>query len=258
MAEAFSNFLKSYFGNRVNEVMHVSELGFELQFGKIEDAYKSACDKCKACSASQYGQDLPFWTGNNPQKDLMIIAQDAGKGPEMGRANTVFSLHLAALSTDRYFAASPQHKKYYNWFQSITGYENPLEHFYATDIVKCAYSTDRKPLKLAHIPCSNSIEHELEFVRPKVIVLMGNAARVSFFANVPHEPELVNEWSQRINKKSMLRAFEYRLNNIPVFAVPHWMGNLHVASEFKAETLTFQNQINLLINQTFKTRQNEK
>lgn len=98
---AFIDYLTKYFGIKVLNVLDETDNGVNLNSSKIE-AYNlnstKTIDKCINCIATKFRQDLPFWINNYSDKKIMIIAQDAGKGEEDKKINTVFDMHSFHLN----------------------------------------------------------------------------------------------------------------------------------------------------------------
>jgi uracil-DNA glycosylase len=242
---AFINFLSKYFGSKVLHVIEETDDSVGLNSSKIE-AYNLAnpktIDKCTDCIATKYRQDLPFWINNFSDKKLMIIAQDAGKGEEDQKINTVFDMHSFHLNEDIYINKHRTHHKYVDLFRKISGKTNFLEDIYFTDIIKCAFSSD-KGIKSHSCLCSKDIFREIEFVKPKSIILMGTQAK-NIFTELMHqnkiEMEVIQESSIQINSKQSIRFFHMKTDRFDVFFMPHFAGNLHISDTFKSAFLNFK------------------
>ena len=241
----FQELLIKRFGKRVEHVTLQTANGLVFQPEQIFLAQEPNKDKCSACPAHVYRQDLPFWLGSHRNKKLMVIAQDAGKGEEDYGFNTVFSIHAAHLNKEEYFKASSKHHLYYAFFQEIIGSSDFLQHIYFTDIVKCAYSTGPMgSFELAS--CKQDIEVELKEVNPTALLLMGKPAQHAFtalFMNQGNKYHEVKTLSCQINKRGSIAFTHLKLNDKDVFLAPHLIGNLHIGMDFKTEFLAFKQEV---------------
>lgn len=129
-----------------------------------------------------------------------------------------------------------------NLFKKITGKKNFLEDIYFTDIVKCAFSSD-KSIKSNSCLCSKDIFHEIELVNPKTIVLMGAKAQ-SVFTNLMSQnsidSKLIESTSTLINIRQSINFYHIKTDRFNVFFMPHFARNLHVSNEYKDGFNDFQ------------------
>lgn len=231
------NAFSKIYGNRVHRfITHDLKLNtneIEAQGSQVEDIPISQySDKCNACPASDCRQDLPFWRGGI-QKQIMIVAQDAGKGLEIGRLAPVFEMH----KWDKHLTRNT--KKYHEIFTKIIGADF-MDKIYVTDIVKCAYST-HSGITLQNLPpCTkDGFLAELTVVKPKLLITLGSPAHAiaqAILRQNNRELETVIVKTVQINKKSHIKL---QLDQVLgsneclkyVLRLPH-VGNLHVGSEF--------------------------
>lgn len=252
---AFINFLSKYFGSKVLHVIEETDDSVGLNSSKIE-AYNLAnpktIDKCTDCIATKYRQDLPFWINNFSNKKIMIIAQDAGKGAEDQKINTVFDMHSFHLNEEQYINKHRTHHKYVDLFKKISGKTDFLEDLYFTDIIKCAFSSD-KAIKSNSCLCSKDIFREIDFVKPKSIILMGTQAK-SVFTELMNqnkrEMKLIQETSTQINSRQSIKFFHMKTDCFDVFFMPHFAGNLHISDKFKNDFLKFKDNCCSYINKS--------
>lgn len=252
---AFINYLTKYFGNKVLNVLEEKEEGVSINSSKIE-AYNLAnpktIDKCADCIATKYRQDLPFWINNFSDKKLMVIAQDAGKGEDDKKINTVFDMHSFHLNEEKYINKHRTHHKYVDLFRKIAGKQNFLEDIYFTDIVKCAFSSD-KSIKSNSCLCRNDIFQEINLVNPKTIVLMGIQSKnvfINLMSQNKIEMKLIEATSTQINSAQSIKFSQMKTESFNVFFMPHFAGNLHVSNEFKHSFIHFKNQCCKSINKS--------
>lgn len=254
----FIEYLTKYFGNKVLTILEETDKGISINAKKIE-SYNIAnnattIDKCRDCIATKYRQDLPFWIDNHRDKKIMIIAQDAGKGEEDKRINTVFDMHSFKLNEKNYINKHRTHYKYVALFRKITGKINFLEDIYFTDIVKCAFSSN-KSIKSDFCSCSKNIFREIELVNPKTIILMGTQAK-NVFINLMNQNKidmkLIKESSSAINNKQSIKFQHMKTTNQNIFFIPHFAGNLHVSNHYKKDFLIFMDQCCMYINYYLK------
>lgn len=253
--KAFINYLTKYFGNKVLNVLKETNKSVSINSSKIEKynlAGANTIDKCSDCIATKYRQDLPFWINNFSDKKIMIIAQDAGKGEEDKKINTVFDMHSFHLNEQQYINKHRTHTKYIDLFRRISGKTNFLEDIYFTDIIKCAFSSD-KSIKSNSCICSKDIFIEIELVKPKSIILMGTQAK-NVFTELMHqnkrEMKIVQETSTQINSKQSVKFSHLITDSYNVFFIPHFAGNLHVSETFKNRFINFKDNCCFYINQS--------
>lgn len=251
----FKNYLVKYFGNKVLNVLEETENGVIINANKIKaynETKEKEIDKCNNCMATKYRQDMPFWLNNYFRKKIMVIAQDAGKGVEDKNINTVFDMHSFQINEEDYIKKHTTHHKYVDLFRKITGKTNFLEDIYFTDIVKCAFSSD-KAIKSNTCLCSKDIFTEIELVNPKTIVLMGTQAKNIFTELVRQkksELKIIQESTTQINGRQSIKFSHLILDNHNVFFIPHFAGNLHISNEFKKSFIDFKDKCCLYINQS--------
>ena len=238
----FQEFLTKWFGKRIQELTVEKIDGLHFVPDKIHQNYAPNHDKCHDCAARIFRQDIPFWLGSHKNKKLMVIAQDAGKGEEDYGLNTVFSIHNAHIDKEAYFRASHRHKGYFDLFNNLIGHANFLEEIYFTDIVKCAYSTGSLG-SFSEAICKNELFYEIQEVNPNALILMGKPAQDTFL-KLATENSLrqtpIDSFQCRINEKSKINFSHFQIDKFDVFLIPHLIGNLHIASEFKSDFDVFK------------------
>lgn len=241
----FQEFLKKWFGKRIQELTVEKIDGLHFVPEKIHQNYAPNHDKCKNCAAKIYRQDVPFWLGSHKNKKLMVIAQDAGKGEEDYGLNTVFSIHNAHIDKEAYFRASHRHKGYFDLFKNLIGIENFLKEIYFTDIVKCAYSTFGI-VAFSETICKDELFFEIQEVNPEAILLMGKPAQNAFkslslqFGNTFEE---IFTDACSINSRGSVSFTHYTVAGKNVFFIPHLIGNLHIAKENKETFEIFKSSL---------------
>lgn len=122
----------------------------------LEEA-AAAASACQACGLCKTRQNVVFADGN-PQAKLMIIGEGPGQRedemglPFVGRAGQLLDKILASVNIDR---------------QKDT---------YICNMVKCRPPGNRVPSKDEMESCRSFLEAQIEFVKPKLIVLAGSTA----------------------------------------------------------------------------------
>jgi uracil-DNA glycosylase len=243
----FHNYLRRIFGSRMDHFSVKKDDGIHLLLKPLNDTeiITNPEGKCSSCLATDYRQDIPFWLGSHRNKKAVVISQDAGKGKEIGSINCVFSLQIAANSSDDYISKHHTHKHYLELFSKMLG-EDFLKTTYFTDIIKCAYSSDPK-ISINSCKCKNDIFGEIRTVSPKIVILIGSPAKNSFVQLSKENGFLCEEIfrdSVQYNKKASLNFIEYHFDNkTSVFSIPHFVGDLRVGKDFKSGVKDFEIQV---------------
>jgi uracil-DNA glycosylase family 4 len=111
------------------------------------------CTRCRLCEARN---KIVFGVGN-PKADLVFVGEGPGRDedaqgePFVGRAGKLLTDMVKAMSLER-------------------------SDVYICNVVKCRPPENRTPEKDEMATCSPFLLRQLEFIRPKVIVCLGNVA----------------------------------------------------------------------------------
>jgi len=122
----------------------------------LEEA-NAAAKTCQACRLCETRQNVVFADGN-PDAKLMIIGEGPGQRedelglPFVGRAGQLLDKILASVNIDR------------------------EKDTYICNMVKCRPPGNRVPGKDEMEACRSFLEAQIEFVKPKLIVLAGSTA----------------------------------------------------------------------------------
>lgn len=122
----------------------------------LEEASQAAA-VCQACRLCETRQNVVFFDGN-PHAKLMIIGEGPGQRedelglPFAGRAGQLLDKILASVNIDR------------------------KKDTYICNMVKCRPPGNRVPGKDEMEACRSFLEAQIEFVKPKLIVLAGSTA----------------------------------------------------------------------------------
>jgi DNA polymerase len=122
----------------------------------LEEAH-AAASVCRACRLCETRQSVVFFDGNANAK-LMIIGEGPGQRedeiglPFVGRAGQLLDKILASVNIDR------------------------KKDTYICNMVKCRPPGNRVPGKDEIEACRSFLEAQIEFVKPKLIVLAGSTA----------------------------------------------------------------------------------
>jgi len=249
----FHEYLIKTFGNKTKNIFELTENDIYLNHIKIKEHNLNITnihqfDKCtQDCKARKCRQDIPFWN-NSIKKKVMIIAQDAGKGCEDNGINCVFSLQDLILDEAEY-----KRTKYYELFKGIFGGDEFKNSIYFTDIIKCAFSTDRS-IKLKDCDCRNAIFDEITIVNPEIIILMGSPAEKAFIEifntknksliEIENKMDILKQINSNKNSSLNYKEFEFERNEFErlkiVFSIPHFAGNLRISKEFRPDFNQFK------------------
>ena len=170
---------------------------------------------------------------------------------EKTEANTNnFGFHYTPYNFD----SGPEKDFYINLLNMINEKPEDIEDIYFTDIVKCAFSSN-KSIKSDFCSCSKNIFREIELVNPKTIILMGTQAK-NVFINLMNQNKidmkLIKESSSAINNKQSIKFQHMKTTNQNIFFIPHFAGNLHVSNHYKKDFLIFMDQCCMYINYYLK------
>lgn len=121
------------------------------------DEAAQAAAVCRACRLCETRQNVVFFDGN-PEAKLMIIGEGPGQRedelglPFVGRAGQLLDKILASVNIDR------------------------KKDTYICNMVKCRPPGNRVPGRDEMEACRSFLEAQIEFVKPKLIVLAGSTA----------------------------------------------------------------------------------
>lgn len=119
------------------------------------------CNKCDICALNKH---LPVWGYGNENADIMFIGEAPG-GTER-RLNRPF-VGTAGKALRRVL--------------DLYGFND--NNIYVTNIIKCRPPMNRTPEMSEIIKCLPYLVMELEHVKPKIVVLVGNTALRTFYNN---------------------------------------------------------------------------
>ncbi|MBX9771759.1 MAG: uracil-DNA glycosylase [Candidatus Obscuribacterales bacterium] len=125
-------------------------------FTSLEAVHKAAL-ACTACDLCQTRNNVVFFDGN-PKAKLMIIGEAPGQNedetgvPFVGRAGKLLDKILESVEIDR------------------------KKDTYICNIIKCRPPGNRVPTQQERVLCSRFLEAQIEFVKPKLILLAGTTA----------------------------------------------------------------------------------
>lgn len=176
------------------------------EFSSLEDVRKAAL-ACTACDLCQTRNNVVFFDGN-PKAKLMIIGEGPGQNeddtgiPFVGRAGKLLDKILESVQIDR---------------QKDT---------YICNIVKCRPPGNRVPTPQERELCSRFLRAQIEFVKPKLILLAGTTA-VQAILNVKDPiSRLRGKWIEWENGARVMPVFHpsYLLrNDTKQVGSPKWL-----------------------------------
>ncbi|HEY9773303.1 MAG TPA: uracil-DNA glycosylase [Planktothrix sp.] len=121
------------------------------------EATAQAAKQCLACGLCQTRKNVVFFRGNAAAK-LMIIGEGPGQQedetglPFVGRAGQLLDRILASVKIDR------------------------EKDVYICNVVKCRPPQNRVPTRAEMDACREFLDHQINFVQPKLILLAGSTA----------------------------------------------------------------------------------
>lgn len=117
---------------------------------------ENSCKNCNKCKLAQGRNNVVIGCGNKNAK-LMFIGEGPGADedvqgiPFVGKAGKLMNMAFAGTGINR-------------------------EEVYITNIVKCRPPMNRNPEKDEADACKEYLETQIELIKPKIIVLLGNVA----------------------------------------------------------------------------------
>ncbi len=120
---------------------------------------EKSCNECNLCALSETRKKVAFGVGDK-NADLMFIGEGPGEQedllgePFVGRAGQLLDDMLACIDLDR-------------------------TKVYIANIVKCRPPKNRDPLLLEQDSCARWLQHQIDLVKPKIIVCTGRIAATS-------------------------------------------------------------------------------
>lgn len=129
----------------------------EITFWEQLDDVAADAAQCRRCGLCDTRGNVVFFDGN-PKSKLMIIGEGPGQRedetgiPFVGRAGQLLDKILASVNIDR------------------------KKDTYICNVVKCRPPQNRVPTKEEMAACRNFLDAQIEFVKPKLILLAGSTA----------------------------------------------------------------------------------
>lgn len=129
---------------------------------RLEDVAAEAAH-CQRCDLSNGRKSVVFGSGS-PTADLMFIGE--GPGAEEDRQGLPFVGRAGELLT-----------------RIIKAIDMTREEVYIANIVKCRPPGNRDPRPQEVAACRSFLEHQIDLIRPRVIVLLGRVAAQTLLGN---------------------------------------------------------------------------
>ena len=139
------------------------------------------CQSCKKCKLYKMRTNVVFGTGNK-NTDLMFIGEGPGADedytgiPFVGRAGKLMNMAFQGIGIDR-------------------------KNVYIANIVKCRPPGNRNPQEDEINACLDYLRNQVIFIKPKVIVLLGNIALKTILGN---ELSITNTRGKWFNKNGIM------------------------------------------------------
>ncbi len=164
------------------------------ELNKEFEKLKSKVENCKRCELHKSRTKVVFGSGN-PNSKIMFVGEAPGRNedlqgkPFVGRAGEFLNELLRSVGLER-------------------------EEIFITNILKCRPPNNRDPLEDEIKACSPYLEKQLEIIKPKVIVTLGNYATRFFMKkfSLPIEPI-----SKIHGRKFRIKNLFYDLTIIPMY-----------------------------------------
>ena len=125
-------------------------------FAKDLDSFYHQIKECQLCPLGATRTKFVFGVGN-PNADLMLIGEAPGRNedlqgePFVGRAGQLLDKILAAINLSR-------------------------EEVYIANVLKCRPPNNRDPLKSESDTCQPYLKHQIELIKPKLILALGRVS----------------------------------------------------------------------------------
>lgn len=201
--EDFLKAQKNLFGNRLLLSESIIENTDEIQYNnKIEnkvkkvseprstnllDKYNDQIKNCMLCELGATRTNFVFGTGN-PNAQLMFVGEAPGKDedikgePFVGRAGQLLNKMLLAIGTKR-------------------------EEVYIANVLKCRPPNNRDPKPAEIDKCEPYLLHQIDLIKPAVIVALGRFGGASLLRSAMSLGEM--------------RRSDHLYNNIPLIVTYH-------------------------------------
>jgi DNA polymerase len=157
---------------------------------------------CTLCSLSQQRQKVVFGSGD-PDADLMFIGEGPGAEedrqglPFVGRAGELLTKIIQAIGMDR-------------------------NEVYIANIVKCRPPGNRDPHPEEVAACRRYLEHQIDLIDPKVIVLLGRVAAQTLLGNDLTLGRMRDEWHRVRDVEARVTYHPAALLRNSSFKRPTW------------------------------------
>jgi DNA polymerase len=131
---------------------------------------------CTACALASTRTKVVFGSGN-PDADLMFIGEAPGYNedqqglPFVGAAGELLTRIIGAIGLER-------------------------DHVYIANVVKCRPPSNRDPEPREVAACSGFLRHQIQLVRPRVIVALGRIAAQTLLASTDPVGRLRGAWHE--------------------------------------------------------------
>lgn len=162
---------------------------------KLEEVRRELADCCK-CVLGKTRKNLVFGVGN-PEADLMFVGEAPGADedeqgiPFVGRAGQVLTAIIEAMGLTR-------------------------EDVYIANVCKCRPPENRTPLPDEAAACMPYLLRQIEIIRPKIIITLGNPATQNLLNTTEGITKIRGQW-QQWNGIEVMPTFHpsYLLRNPP-------------------------------------------
>ena len=144
---------------------------------------ENSCKNCNKCKLAKGRNNVVIGCGNKNAK-LMFIGEGPGADediqgiPFVGKAGKLMNMAFAGVGINR-------------------------EEVYITNIVKCRPPMNRNPEKDEADACKEYLETQIELIKPKIIVLLGNVALKNILGEEYGITKIRGQWVEKDGIKYM-------------------------------------------------------
>ena len=156
---------KELFGSKIYKKLSMNEMGItrlNLSFPVQLDEFGKSISTCQKCNLGQHRNKFVFGVGD-PHADLMLVGEAPGKEedlkgePFVGRAGKLLDKILSAIKMSRH------------------------KNVYICNVLKCRPPQNRDPLPDEVEKCEPYLLHQIDLIKPKLIVALGRISGTTLF-----------------------------------------------------------------------------
>lgn len=176
-------------------------LAAEVRLQRLDEVRRLALG-CKACRLCQRRQNVVFGSGD-PDADLMFLGE--GPGAEEDRQGLPFVGAAGELLT-----------------KIIAAIDLRRDQVYIANMVKCRPPNNRDPQPDEVAACRPYLDHQIDLVRPKVIVALGRVATQALLQSNQSLGRLRGSWHEVRGAQVRATYHPAALLRYPKYKRPTW------------------------------------